>query len=108
MSLDIVKLHQLIDQWATEQREHSLEGEGQISSEPVRELPKDKRAVRTKTQGDKVFYLDEVKKTRQWVTSPEVLSSLGFEIGDVTEVDDTELMKYQMAAAIYRPVVESA
>jgi hypothetical protein len=67
-----------------------------------RVLPEGKRVVRTKSSGDRVYFLDEVKKTRQWVTNPDVLKSLGFEIGDVVEVDDQELLKYQMAAALYR------
>lgn len=70
--------------------------------EPVRVLPEGKRVVRTKSSGDRVYLLDEVKKTRQWLTNPEVLAAQGFEIGDVTEVDDTELLKYQMGPAIYR------
>lgn len=106
--MNIVKLHELIDQWYQEE----LKGSQSISPPTIttesvevkRELPKDKRAVRTKSQGDKVFYLDDVKKTRQWVTSPEVLDSLGFEIGDVTEVSDEELLRYQMSTAIYKPV----
>ncbi len=109
--MNIVKLHELIDKWAAEEREQQspgVTGEANIEMQPPRELPKDKRVVRTKTQGDKVFYLDEIKKTRQWVTTPEILASLGFEIGDVAEIDDTELSKYQMASAIYRPVNESA
>lgn len=68
----------------------------------VKETPKDKRVVRTKTSGDRVYLLDEVKKTRQWVTTMEVLNGLGFGAGDVSEVDDSELMKYNMAAAIYK------
>lgn len=69
---------------------------------PVRVLPEGKRVVRTKTSGDRVYLLDETKGTRQWVTNPEVLKSLGFEIEDVTEVDDNELLKFQMGPALYR------
>jgi hypothetical protein len=67
-----------------------------------RKLPEGKKAVRTKSTGDRVYVLDEEKKTRQWVTNPDVLRSLGFELGDVAEVDDTELLKYQMGQALYR------
>lgn len=67
-----------------------------------RELPKDKRVVRTKTSGDRVYLLDEEKKTRQWITNPEVLKSLGFEITDVTEVEDSELLRFQMGPALYK------
>jgi hypothetical protein len=53
-------------------------------------------------QGDKVFLLDEVKKTRQWVTNPDVLTGMGFDMSDVQEVDDSVLMGYQMGAALYK------
>lgn len=69
---------------------------------PERKLPENQRVVRTKTSGDKVYLLDEVKKTRQWITNGEVLTALGFEMGDVTEVDDVTMMKYNMGAALYR------
>lgn len=69
---------------------------------PARKLPEGKRAVRTKAQGDRVYLIDETKKTRQWVTTPEVLKSYGFEMNDVVEVEDAELIKYQMSSALYR------
>lgn len=67
-----------------------------------RVLPEGKRVVRTKSSGDRVYLIDEVKKTRQWVTNMDVLASLGFEATDVTEVTDEELMKYNMGAAVYK------
>lgn len=67
-----------------------------------RVLPKDKRVIRTKSTGDRVYYLDDIKKTRQWVTNPEVLKGLGFEMGDVTDIEDLELQKYAMASALYK------
>lgn len=72
------------------------------AEQPKRVLPEGKRVVRTKSSGDRVYLLDDVKKTRQWVTNPDILTNLGFVMDDVTEVDDTELLKYQMAAALYR------
>lgn len=75
---------------------------GDQEEAPARELPEGKRVVRTKSSGDRVYYLDEEKKTRQWVTNPEVLKGLGFEAGDVVEVEDSELLNYQMASAIYK------
>lgn len=66
------------------------------------ELSKDKRVVRTKSSGDRVYLIDEVKKTRQWVTNPDILKKLGFEITDVTEVADNELLAFQMGPALYR------
>lgn len=73
----------------------------EVATQP-RVLPEGKRAVRTKSSGDRVYLLDEVKKTRQWVTTGENLTALGFEMEDVIEVDDKELLGYNMAAAIYR------
>lgn len=73
-----------------------------VDEVPVRTLPEGKRAVRTKSSGDRVYYLDEEKKTRQWVTSTENLQKLGFEMEDVVEVDDAELLKYNMASAIFK------
>lgn len=73
-----------------------------VSEATKRVLPEGKRVVRTKTSGDRVYLIDEVKKTRQWVTNPEVLKSLGFEIGDVVELDDNDILSYQMGPAIYR------
>ena len=105
--MDIVKLHELIDQWAADERAKDqvepVEGETvPVPEEPARVLPEGKRVVTTKTQGDRVYLIDEVKKTRQWVTKPEILEGLGFEFGDVKEVDDTEFLKYQMGSPIYR------
>lgn len=69
---------------------------------PERVLPEGKRVVRTKSSGDRVYYIDEARQTRQWITNSDVLTGLGFEMGDVVEVDDNELMKYNMASAIYK------
>ncbi len=72
-------------------------------AEPIEdEAPADKRVVRSQSSGDRVYMLDEIKKTRQWVTNPQVLASLGFTPQDVKDIEDIELLKYQMAAAIYR------
>lgn len=71
-----------------------------------RVLPEGKRVIRTNTSGDRVYFLDDVKMTRQWVTNPEVLDSLGFELGDVVEIDEDEMLKYQMAPALYKRVDE--
>lgn len=73
-----------------------------VEDTPERVLPEGKRVVRTKSSGDRVYYIDETKQTRQWVTNSDVLAGLGFEMGDVVEVDDNELMKYNMASAIYK------
>lgn len=80
---------------------------GEVTFTPAEEkvervLPEGQRAVRTKSSGDRVYLLDEVKKTRQWVTNPDVLAGLGFESQDVQEVDDSILLKYNMGPAIYK------
>lgn len=67
---------------------------------PARTLPTDKRAVRTKSSGDRVFMLDETKKTRQWVSKPEVLEAQGFSMNDVVEIEDTELLGYTQDAPL--------
>lgn len=88
--------------------QHAIETkEASIEAAPT-EKPKDKRVVRTKSSGDRVYLLDEIKKTRQWVYNPEVLDSLGFTMGDVQEVEDSEILKYGMGAAILKPVAKDA
>lgn len=67
-----------------------------------RVLPEGKRAVRTDSSGDRVYLLDENKKTRQWITNPQILDGLGFEQTDVVKVEDNELLKYQMGPALYK------
>lgn len=77
-----------------------------VDETPARVLPEGKRVVRTKSSGDRVYCIDETKKTRQWVTNPEVLKGLGFEIEDVKEIEDSELLRYNMGPALYK--VENA
>lgn len=97
--------HRLVDdifnQEALGKLQPDVPEEVETAAEP-RVLPEGKRVVRTKSSGDRVYLLDEVKKTRSWVTNPDVLQSLGFEVGDVVEVDDGTLLKYQMTSAIYK------
>lgn len=116
--LDITGLHKLIDEWAAKQDVVTVEvGKDYVATIPVdnepqeaevveateeRKLPEGKRVVRTKSSGDRVYLIDEVAKTRHWITNPEVLQGLGFEMTDVVDVEDNELLKYQMGAAKYR------
>lgn len=108
--MNIVKLHQLIDQWAAEEREAENNvttgsdiQEADVSITNIEtEKMKDKRVVRTKTSGDRVYLLDEIAKTRQWVTTPEILTALGFSATDVNEVEEVEFLKYGMGPAIYK------
>jgi len=79
------------------------------AAKPAVEKPKDSRVVRTKSSGDRVYLLslkEDGKKTRQWVYNPEVLESLGFNMGDVVEIEDSELLTYSMGAPILKPVVK--
>lgn len=72
------------------------------STEVKRELPEGKRVVRTKTSGDRVYLLDDAEKTRHWIANPDVLTNLGFNMSDVIEVEDAEMIKYRMATALYK------
>lgn len=74
------------------------------TDEPTEErvLPEGKRVVRTKSSGDRVYELDEVAGTRRWVTNGQILDSRGWQMGDVVEISDEDLLKYQMGPAIYR------
>lgn len=94
--------HQLIDQLYDMKESIVADVTGDGIETRERALPIDKRVVRTKSSGDRVYLLDEVKKTRQWVTTGEILQACGFEMSDVNEVDDAELLKYQMASPIYK------
>lgn len=61
-----------------------------------------KRAARTKSTGDRVYLIDDNAKTKAWITSPEILAKLGFDMGDVVDLEDSELISYQMSPSIYR------
>lgn len=103
-------LDQAIDQWSagvapTDSPVDAVADTPEAPAEeasPARELPKDKRVVRTKQSGDRVYLLDEIKKTRQWITNPEVLAKLGFEMGDVKDVADKEFLDYTLGSPVYR------
>lgn len=98
--------HKLVDQLFDTVAAPPAPAEPEAEPAEERVLPEGKRLVRTKSSGDRVYQLDEEKKTRSWVTSAEILNKLGWRMEDVVEVEDSELLKYQMAAAIYR--VENA
>ena len=91
----LAELHQLIDQWA------GLGGTVELET-PARVLPEGKRAVRTKSTGDRVYLIDEVAKTKAWITSGEILEGLGFGFADVEDVEDSELVDYAMTASVYK------
>ncbi len=99
--MDLQSLHQLIDDWAAQQPDST----GNIIPETpteARVLPEGKRVVRTKQGGDKVYLIDEVPKTRQWITKPEILDALGFIMDDVVEIEESELFRYNQGTAIYK------
>lgn len=106
--MDVTKLKEriniVIDDWADEQKVAPSAAE--VPEAPARELPKNKRLVVTKSSGDRKYELDEIKKTRSWVASPEVLEALGWKMEDAVMIEDSELLKYQTGSAIYR--VETA
>lgn len=96
----LAELHNLIDEWAA--KEFPVTIEFAAPTEPARELPKDKRVIRTKSTGDRVYLIDEVAKTKAWVTTEDILTKLGFTQADVQEVDDSALVGYAMIASIYK------
>ena|SRR3990167_7608089 len=89
-------INEEFDDWLAKQTVSNLE------TPTKRELPEGKRAARTKQSGDRVYLLDEVEKTRQWIANPEAMANSGFEMSDVVEVEDGELLNYQMGAPIYK------
>lgn len=103
------RVNKAIDEWFQVESVATKEPGSEAAQEPPKEerkLPEGKRVVRTKQSGDRVYMLDEAKKTRHWITNPEVLDGLGFKMEDVTEVEDAEMLRFQMGAALYR--VENA
>lgn len=100
-------IYKLIDQYfeayfakPTADTPEVSEGEVVDSTPTVKkELPEGKRAVRTKTTGDRVYLLDEKEMTKRWITSPEVLEGMGFGLADVVEIEDAEFHKYKISTA---------
>ena len=111
-----LRINNVIDDWSAEvdaivkehEKKQSTEAEPSDIAEPAEvpveepTKPEGKRVVRASTTGDRVYYIDEDKKTRSWVTNPEVLRKLGFGLEDVAEVTEEELLRYNMAPAIYK------
>jgi hypothetical protein len=105
--LDVAGLRQAINDVITEWAAGAPSADPSPTNEITevvddRVLPEGQRVVRTKSSGDRVYLLKDAEKTRQWVTNPEVLAKLGFAPGDVVDVDDNELMKYNMGPALYK------
>lgn len=103
--MDVTQLRKLIDEaitvWVSG-------GSADVSPAPTEavidkpELPKDKRVIRTKSTGDRVYLVDETAKTKAWVTSEDILTKLGYSQADVQEVEDSSLVGYAMTASIYK------
>lgn len=94
--------HQLVDKIYDLENTISPDPAAAPAEEPAKPKPENQRVVRTKTSGDRVYLIDEVKKTRQWLTNPDVLEKAGFKAADVVEITDEEALKYQTGPAIYR------
>lgn len=103
MSMTRQEAHNLVDQLFDSLESEAIPQADIAAKEaPERVLPEGKRVVRTKSSGDRVYYIDEEKKTRQWVSKPEILDALGFIMEDVVEVEDSKLLKYTMASPLYK------
>jgi len=94
-----LQINNLIDNWAKGQSSATVTF-SQPEEKPAR--TDGKRAVRTKSTGDRVYLIDDNAKTKAWITSPEIMTKLGFEMSDVEDLEDSELVSYQMAPSIYR------
>lgn len=64
--------------------------------------PEGKRAARSPATGDKVYILDTKEKTKHWVTTEKILQEQGWELGEVENLEDSELNEYRLGAALYR------
>lgn len=103
--VDVTQLRKMIDETITQwvaggSADVSPESTTAVEDKPAR--TDGKRAIRTKSTGDRVYLIDDNAKTKAWVTSPEVLSKLGFEMNDVVDLEDSELISYQMVPSIFR------
>lgn len=52
----------------------------------------DKRVVRTKQTGDKVYVVEN--NTARWVKNPETLYELGFDFGSVENIEQEEFFSF--------------
>lgn len=104
MKLSREEAHKIIDRMfdASEPMEVSAISIKAEPDVPLSETPKDKRVIRTKSTGDRVYLIDETAKTKAWVTTEDILTKLGFTQADVQEVDDSALVGYAMTASIYK------
>lgn len=103
--VDVTQLRKLIDEAITQ---WVAGGSADVSPSPTAavvdkpERTDGKRAVRTKSTGDRVYLIDDNAKIKAWITSPEIMTTLGFEMSDVEDLEDSALVGYQMNPSIYR------
>jgi hypothetical protein len=109
MSMTREEAHKLVDELFDNVAGTDNDGPIEPSVEPevldlgqAKVVKKNGKVVRTKSSGDRVYHLDDDKGTRRWITNPQVLEGLGFTLDDVTDIEDAELLKYQMGPALYR------
>lgn len=101
--IDVANLRKMLDetvtQWAAE-----VSPTDSPTASVEDKLPRTdgKRAVRTKSTGDRVYLVDDNAKTKAWITTPEIMAQLGFNMSDVVDLEDSELVGYQMNPSIYR------
>ena len=91
------QINSVLDQWYEKQKNPTTQVE-----EVKPERTDGKRAVRSKSTGDRVMLLDDNEKTKAWITSPEILAKLGFDMADVEDVEDSEMLQDAMSPSIYR------
>lgn len=103
MEIDVANLRKIVDEAITKWAAGVSPDDSPDSAVVDKpERTDGRRAVRTRSTGDRVYLIDDNAKTKAWITSPEILESLGFEMTDVGDVEDSELVGYQMAPSVYR------
>lgn len=94
------KINALLDDYSKDNPMVTFNTATELAEKPAR--TDGKRAIRTKSTGDRVYVVDDNAKTKAWVTSPEILSKLGFEMADVQDVEDSSLLGYTMQPSVYK------
>jgi len=104
MDLEDLKyqINNVIDGWIAKNTSTPVDGTETTVIDVKEPRTDGKRVIRSKGSGDRVLLIDPTTKTKAWVTSPEILTKLGFEMSDVEDIDDKELLEYTTAPSIYR------
>lgn len=101
--VDVANLRKMLDETVTQWAagvSPTDSPDAAVEDKPLR--TDGKRAVRTKSTGDRVYLIDDNAKTKAWITSPEIMAKLGFDMSDVVDLEDSELISYEMKPSIYR------